>query len=357
MPGKGIGTAVGSTNIERLRGSAPQSRRTAASRALTRIGTGITCARKEQQRSDDQGTRHPHRYLFEVKPSAPLVWRSGATRAVGASLATFEAGSSKPNARIAVLLHGLGHWTDAAWGRLVPQLDPAIRYLGFDLPGFGASEKPDAAYDLPYFRRAIEDVVDGFGVERFALIGHSLGGLLAGDYAAVHPARVARLALIAPAGFTPTPHHLLYALAGSSAPWLFTRRPSRCLIARTLQRSVVDPAVIDPAIVDRAYEVAQELGLRKAFAGVYASAMQTLTNPGPLRARLASYDGPVFCAWGAHDRYIPLKALGEVLRVYPQARSLVLERCGHLPMVEEPALLGAALREFLAAETAMPRRR
>jgi pimeloyl-ACP methyl ester carboxylesterase len=56
----------------------------------------------------------------------------------------------------------------------------------------------------------------------------------------------------------------------------------------------------------------------------------------------------VFCAWGKHDRYIPLTALRAVQRVYPQATTLILERSGHLPMIEEPEELGAALRAFLA---------
>ncbi|HYZ17315.1 MAG TPA: alpha/beta fold hydrolase [Candidatus Acidoferrum sp.] len=291
-----------------------------------------------------------------MNEGAPLVWRRGATRAGGASIVTFAAGSDEASAPVAVLVHGLGHWTDAAWGRLVPQLDPAWRYLAFDLPGFGASEKPDAPYDLPYFRSVLEEMIASFGAERFALIGHSLGGLLAADYAATHPGNVARLALIAPAGFAPTPEHLLYALTASSARWLFTRRPSRRFIAYTFKRSVADPATLDPAIVDRAYAFAQESGLRKAFAGVYAGAIKMLVNPRPLQTRLASYDGPVFCAWGAHDRYIPVKGLREVRRVYPQARTLLLERSGHLPAIEEPALLGAALREFLDGETSTSER-
>lgn len=291
-----------------------------------------------------------------VNPTAPLVWRPGAIRAAGVRLATFEAGSEEPTAPVTVLLHGLGHWTDAAWGKLVPWLDPAVRYVAFDLPGFGASEKPDAPYDLPYFRRVLDEAIEGFALERFAFVGHSLGAVLAADYAAGYPDRVTRLALIAPAGFAPTPQHVLYALAGSFARWLFTRRPSRGFIARTLERSVVDPEVLEPAIVERAYEIAQELGLRKAFGGVYAGALKTFANPRPLRAHLARYDGPVFCAWGVHDRYIPVAALREVVRVYPQAQTFLLQGSAHLPMIEEPALLGAALREFLAAGATPTRR-
>jgi pimeloyl-ACP methyl ester carboxylesterase len=282
-----------------------------------------------------------------VNGGAPLAWRSRTIRAAGARVATFESGSSKPGAPAVVLLHGLGQWTDAAWGRLVPALSPDLRYIGCDLPGFGASEKPAAPYDLPYFRRVLEDLVAAHELRRFTLLGHSLGAFLAADYAGAHPERVERLALIAPAGFARVPRQVVYALAASFAGWLFTRRPSRRMIARTLERSVVDRSALDPALVERTHAVAQELGLRRAFAGVYAGALRTFLNPRPLHAGFARYHGPVFCAWGARDRFIPVAGLQAVRAVYPHAHTLVLERSGHLPMIEEPAQLGAALREFL----------
>jgi 4,5:9,10-diseco-3-hydroxy-5,9,17-trioxoandrosta-1(10),2-diene-4-oate hydrolase len=288
---------------------------------------------------------------------APLAWRSGTIRAAGAKLALFEAGSSEPGAPVVVLLHGLGQWTDAAWGGLIPQLTQNIRYLGCDLPGFGASEKPDAPYDLPYFRRVLDDLVIACGLRRFALLGHSLGAFLAADYAGTHSERIERLALIAPAGFARVPRQVVYALAGNFAGWLFTRRPSRRFIARIIARSVVDPTALDPAFVDRTYAIAQELGLRRAFAGVYAGALKTFANPRRFQAGFARYRGPVFCAWGAHDRFIPLTGLHAVRAVYPQARTLVLHQSGHLPMIEEPALLGVALREFLTGEDVTPARR
>jgi pimeloyl-ACP methyl ester carboxylesterase len=271
-------------------------------------------------------------------------------RAGTVALAAFEAGSTRPDAPVVLLLHGLGHWTDAAWGRLVPRLDPAARYVAFDLPGFGESDKPEAAYDLPFFREVLDGAVAALGLERFALVGHSLGGFLAADYAGRRPERVAKLVLIAPAAFARTPRYLVYALASGAARWLFTRRPSRGFVVRTLRRSVVDPAALEPAVLERAFALSQELALRRAFAGVYSGAIQAFAQARTLHAGFARYEGPVFCAWGAHDRFIPVAALREVRRVYPRAQTLVLQNSGHLPMIEEPEPLGAALRAFLAED-------
>ena len=284
-----------------------------------------------------------------MSADVPSGWRAKRVRAGGVKLATYETGSAAAGARTVLLLHGLGHWTDAAWGRLVPRLDPALRYVAFDLPGFGASEKPAAAYDLAFFRGVTEAVVAALGLDRIALVGHSLGGLIAADYASAHPSGVTHLALIAPAGFSRTPRFLFFALAGALAQRLFVPRPSRRFVARVLERGVVDATVLDPEHVERAYALTQEPALRKAYAGVYGGALRSIANRRALHGGFARYAGPVFCAWGAHDRYIRIGALRNVQRVYPHATTLVLHHSAHLPMIEEPDVLGAALREFLAS--------
>lgn len=282
-------------------------------------------------------------------PAAP-VWRARALRAGDVTLAAFEAGSARPDAPAVLLLHGLGHWSEGAWGRVIPYLDPAARYVALDLPGFGASEKPEAAYDLPFFRRVLDGAAAALELERFALVGHSLGGFLAADYAGRHPARVTRLALIAPPAFARTPRHLVYALAAGPARWLFARPPSHALVTRILRRAVADPAALDPAFVDRVFALTQEPGVRRALAGVYAGALHAYTHARALQAGFARYEGPVFCAWGAHDRYIPATALRAVRRVYSHAQTLTLQHSGHLATIEEPDTLGTALRAFLAED-------
>jgi pimeloyl-ACP methyl ester carboxylesterase len=284
-----------------------------------------------------------------VVNAVPSGWRTGRVRAGGITLATYEAGSDAPDAAVLLLLHGLGHWSDGAWGRLVPRLAPALRCIAFDLPGFGASEKPELRYDRAFFRRVVDDAVGALGLQRFAFVGHSLGGYIAADWAGARPDRVTHLALIAPAGFSRTPRHLIFALLASGpGRFVFTGRPSRRFVERALRRAVVDPATLDPAHLDRAVELAQDLAMRKAFGGVYSAAVTTFVNRRPMHTGFARYGGPVFCAWGRHDRYIGAGALRLVQRVYPRAVTLLLDRSGHLPMLEQPAELATALNAFLA---------
>ena len=274
-------------------------------------------------------------------------WRERRIVAAGVGIAVFEAGNASADAPVLLLVHGLGHWTQAAWNALLPFLDPAVRVVAFDVPGFGASDKPDDRYDTPFFGRVIEAVVADAVPGRFVLAGHSLGGYIAATYAAAHPDRVAGLALIAPAGFLRAAR-FMYALLGSHlARWIFMRRPGRRFIDRTLDRSVVEPAAISPAIRDAAFALAQDAAVRRAFARVYTGAIQDFRDAAAVHARLRRWSGPTLLVWGRSDRFIPIAALAIARGVYPAARTLVCEQSGHLPMVEEPRIVAAALCELM----------
>lgn len=284
-----------------------------------------------------------------IESATSVAWRQQRIIAAGHGISVFEAGNADPHAQTVVLVHGLGHWTQAAWGNLVPLLDPALRIVAFDLPGFGASDRPDVRYDSAFFSRVTESVLDQLVPGAFTLVGHSLGGYIAANYAAAHSERVERLVLIAPAGFLRAAR-FVYALLGSQfARFFFMQRPSRAFVRRTMAQSVLAATSIDDAVYARAADLAQEPEIRRAFAGVYMGAMQDFAHAKPLHARLATFRGPVLIVWGKHDRYIPIKALEPTRAVYPQASVLMCERSGHLPMVEEPALLAAALRTFRAS--------
>jgi pimeloyl-ACP methyl ester carboxylesterase len=276
-------------------------------------------------------------------------WRERSLGPAGERLTCFEAGAAGAAAPVLLLVHGLGHWTQAAWDPIVPFLDPAWRVVAFDLPGFGSSDKPDARYDAAFFARALDRIAAELPA-RFALAGHSLGGALAARYAAAHPERVTRLALIAPAGFLRVAS-VVYAVLGSPpAQWLLQRRPSRGFIDRILNDSVVDSRVIPPAIRERAFALSQDPALRRSFARVYAAAMREFADSQRIAAQLRAWTGPTLILWGREDRYIPARGLADTMAVYPTAASIVFDGAGHVVMADKPAECGAALRAFCTEE-------
>ena len=93
-----------------------------------------------------------------------------------------------------ILIHGLGgyleHWTEN-----IEPLADHHRVYALDLVGFGRSDKPEAAYSMPFFARFVRDFMDGQGIERATLAGNSLGGSIALQFAIDFPERVEKLVL------------------------------------------------------------------------------------------------------------------------------------------------------------------
>jgi pimeloyl-ACP methyl ester carboxylesterase len=98
-----------------------------------------------------------------------------------------------------VLLHGVGS-NASSFAPLMETLDPALDLYAWDAPGYGASQP--LAMKSPHpsdYANALIDVLNALDLGRIVLVGHSLGSLFAGSFAATHPARVAALALLSPA--------------------------------------------------------------------------------------------------------------------------------------------------------------
>jgi pimeloyl-ACP methyl ester carboxylesterase len=98
-----------------------------------------------------------------------------------------------------VLLHGVGS-NASSFAPLMEALDPSLDVYAWDAPGYGASQP--LAMDAPHpsdYAIALTSMLDALALGRVVLVGHSLGALFAGSFAAAHPERVAALALLSPA--------------------------------------------------------------------------------------------------------------------------------------------------------------
>jgi 4,5:9,10-diseco-3-hydroxy-5,9,17-trioxoandrosta-1(10),2-diene-4-oate hydrolase len=264
-------------------------------------------------------------------------------------VATFEAGRTDPEAPTLVLVHGLGHWTQACWDFTGAELESSYRLVAYDQPGFGRSSKPDRTYPLEFFVRALAGVVEAYGLQHFALAGHSLGGLVAAEYAGGNPPGLRGLALIDPAGFLRTPKLLIRMVGSGPVTALFRSiRPSRGFVRRTFKTAVFDPSVLDESMHAEMYRLSQDPEMTRAFARVYRDALQAFLNLPALHAGFARWKGPTQLVWGREDKYVPIRALAAAQKVYPHAETTVLERCGHCPTIEYPAVAAGILRRLPA---------
>lgn len=116
----------------------------------------------------------------------------------GVTVAYVDSGGS---GRPLVFVHGLSSYT-GFWEKQIPAFAAlGYRVIALDLPGYGASDRPDAPCDPPWYAGVVRGLMDHLGLEQATILGHSMGGQIALTLALDAPERVSRLVLSAPAGF------------------------------------------------------------------------------------------------------------------------------------------------------------
>jgi pimeloyl-ACP methyl ester carboxylesterase len=266
----------------------------------------------------------------------------GRTGTDDGDIAFLRAGRGDP----VLLLHGLGA-TKASFLPTVAALAGSFRVIAIDLPGFGDSAMPvGAAYDPPFFARAVAGAMDALEIERAHVVGNSMGGRVALELGFEFPERTGRLALLAP-----------------SLAWLRERRWAPLLRAAPPELGLLQPA--PRAIVDRIARAMVPGGndgwsavgvdefLRgyltpRGRAAFYAAARNIyLEDPERFWSRLRELQGDALFVWGRQDRIVPIGFARHVREALPAARHLELD-CGHVPQLEAPRRTHAAVRDFLA---------
>jgi pimeloyl-ACP methyl ester carboxylesterase len=231
-----------------------------------------------------------------------------------------------------LMLHGSGPGTtgSGAWATTAQALGTSWRVLAPDQAGFGRTPVPEGARGgLKLWTEQAAGLMDALGVERYAVVGHSMGGAVALALAAARPEQVTRVVAVSTMGAPGAPLS-----ADLDAIWA---APAGPLGARDMLRRLVhDQALVtDPAVEARA--AAMRAGAA-AYASLFPPPRARWADDLALPARtLAAVRAPVLLVHGAEDRVTPLAAstlplLGHLADV----RLHVLGRCGHVPAVEHP---------------------
>jgi pimeloyl-ACP methyl ester carboxylesterase len=244
-----------------------------------------------------------------------------------------------------VLIHGsLGSLH--AWEGWVRELAAQARLISVDLPGHGLTGPwPRDEYTVEAYADFVEVLVDTLNLDRFVLVGHSLGGAVAWSFAATRPDRVSQLVLVDAAG---------YPREGGDVP-LSTRlarlpvvgdigiyfKPEQ-LVRRSLSEAYADPAMVTPERIRRSAELQRFPGNREAT--LQRARSQEPLDPTPLK-RL---DLPTLILWGAQDRWVPAADAFRFQNDIKGAKLEIFEKLGHNPMEEDPKATAAAVAAFLA---------
>lgn len=250
-----------------------------------------------------------------------------------------------------LMLHGFGASLHT-WEVLAADLARERRVVRVDLPPFGVTgplRSPTGAVetmDLPAYRRFIDAFTAALGIGRVTLVGNSLGGLIAWDYAVRHRGAVDKLVLVDSAGF---PMKLPIYIA------LFNHPLVRLSVSRLMPETIVKRAVRDvygdrrkpdAATLRRYIDFFHGEGTREAVVKMVPAIDFATIDTGAL----ASLDLPTLVLWGAKDRWIPPAHAHEFAKRIPNARAIVYPELGHVPMEEAPARLAPDLRAFLGMQ-------
>ena len=244
-----------------------------------------------------------------------------------------RAGAGEP----LVLVHGyLGG--SRQWAAEIDQLGRHFDVVAVDLAGYGEARHRLAPSEMAAHAQAVLATLAALGIERFHLLGHSMGGMVAQELVHQAPHRVDRLVLYAtgPQGSIPGRFETM-ARSRERLAQDGVERTARRISATWLRDHEASPAF--EALAALACQASEQA----ALAGLWA--MEGWDG----RDRLAAVRQRTLVVWGERDRSYGWAQIEALWRGIPQASLAVLPNCAHALHLESPAIFHALLTEFLAA--------
>jgi pimeloyl-ACP methyl ester carboxylesterase len=255
-----------------------------------------------------------------------------------------------------LLVHGLGG-DRRTWDQVVDVLAKDFTVIAPDLPGHGASHAPAGDYSLGAHASALRDLLVALGHRTATIIGHSLGGGIAMQFAYQFPDRVDRLILISSGGLGP---HVTPMLRAATLPGADTVVAGLARLPETVTRPVLGAASKLPGL------------LARPDAEPLARSLRQLTRPGPRHAFIRTArtvidwrgqtvsalrhlnqlaDLPILLAWGSDDKTIPPAHHRSAVDLLGSPPYIEISGAGHYPHETAAAQLLPAMQAFLTSST------
>lgn len=240
-----------------------------------------------------------------------------------------------------LFLHGSGTGVTAAanWWLNLPVLSAYGRCIAIDSIGYGQSVVADGTeYGIREWVRHAVRVLDALGIEKTWIVGNSLGGWLAFQFAIDFPDRLLGIVSMGTGGAK-----LTGALKGHSNPTL-----TEAGVRATLEQFVVDTSLVTEELVSLRYQAALNDTASERLGQVVSARDRDRTELPLDFDVLARLDIPVLLIHGVQDVVIPVSRTWELLNVIPHADAHIFSQCGHWSQVERAAEFNEVVGSYLA---------
>ncbi len=241
----------------------------------------------------------------------------------------YTAGQGEP----LVVIHG-GGGDARTWQKNIVELSEKYTVYAPDLPGYGGSQRLAGDYYIPELSDFIGSFASSLGLERFYLVGHSMGGGVALDYALKSPQKIKKLVLVSS-----------LCLGREIAFWV------RLFSIPAILRSV---GVLTISILKSIKWMAERLNPAEFIMPLSPASMTVGGNISTIRQqsvvlkdRLAEVAMPTLLVWGSRDPIVPVRHAYQAAKVIPNCQVKVFENCGHNVHREELAEFSSTISGFL----------
>ena len=259
---------------------------------------------------------------------------------------------------VLVLLHGIAG-TSSTWNGVIPSLAKRCMVIAPDLLGHGSSSKPKGDYSLGAYANGVRDLLEALGHDRATILGHSLGGGVAMQFAYQFQERCERLVLVSSGGLGRELHLILRAAALPGAdvvlPWISkVGEQSVGRLAHLLDR-IGFRASADLEETWQSFVSLADPGARRAFIQTVRGIIDVHGQRILANDLLYLAAGvPTLIIWGALDPLIPVQHARDAHQRISGSRLEIFPKAGHFPHRDEPRRFGSTVLAFLDSTTALP---
>ncbi len=225
-----------------------------------------------------------------------------------------------------------------------------FRCLVLEFPGFGVSDPTDQ-HPMVAAPASVLRFLTGLGLDQVAVIGNSMGGIVAANLAIAQPNLFSRIVTIGGVGtnvLSPSPGEGINLLMD------FTDNPSREALIAWLHSMVYDRAIVTEEMIEERWALATEPKTLESARRMYSRAAMTAgaaaaraSDQPPYWAMLHKITAPTLVTWGRDDRVSPVEMALVPLRTLPRGEIHVFPNCGHWVMIEQKAAWESAVLAFL----------